>query len=498
MSDLIQTVRQTHQTLLEQVDALRRQADEQLALAEQFQRSGGMSLEGLKAFVERPWLLRHIQADRYELIVPSFINLSAGWPDRVEGQYTIYQINRLVHMMTPLPGWLQQEVHYAPPEFLTALDGDRLTITEGDPSVAWAELGGKKNLSSRRGNDLFVKPGARFDVIRQLIRRGILPYQPQPIPAALFRKPLTDIVLRPHQQKDWEQFRRVGSMGIFATGGAGKTYFGLYAAAALTGDKLVLAPRRAVLDQWRMRFQAHCPQMLHEVEFQTYTALLTGRFAEDVKKRRKPYSLVIFDEAQALPANSGIAASTIKSVARLGLSATPWREDGQEDLILALSGFPAGHDWPSAPPPDTTVWVVDRPEEKAETIQKILSLRPRKPGDKTLIFVFRLAYGDELAGLLNVPFVNGNTYQPLQVVQEHDTVVISKVGDVGLSVNATCVIEADFLGGRTELGQRALRTRHAPEGGVFHCVMTKKEFNENHYRLAALFAIGADVKYAAA
>jgi DNA excision repair protein ERCC-3 len=323
---------------------------------------------------------------------------------------------------------------------------------------------------------LYLKPRSRFDIIRELVRQGVLPYRPQPIPASSLRAPKGDIALRPKQARDFETFLACGAVSVFATGGSGKTFFGMYAAETIAGPKLILAPRRAILDQWQARMRAHCPQAINETEFRTYQSLHRSL-------PRKTYGLIIYDEVQYMPADMGIKAAQLESIARCGrsaersrrsLSATPWREDGNEDIIPALCGFPVGGDWSASPPPDSTVWIVDRPGHKADQVERLVSIP--KAG-KTIVYVYRLEFGQTLSQRLGVPFISGKTGNVLDTLHQHDTVVMSKVGDAGLSINATRVIEADFLGGRTEIGQRALRTQHAvrlssrrsrPARGVSH------------------------------
>ena len=118
---LLSRIKTTYDQLAADIAALQDQATQQLALAQKLaQRSGfdvsfggaqptpqpnGSDLAGLEAFLNKPYLLRPIQGDRYELIVPQFINLNAGWPARTEGQYVIYH-SLAFHRLSDPAAWV--------------------------------------------------------------------------------------------------------------------------------------------------------------------------------------------------------------------------------------------------------------------------------------------------------------------------------------------------------------------------------------------------------
>ena len=430
-------------------------------------------------------MLRQIRSDRYELIVPRFVNFTAGWPVRTEGEYVIYEVSRFIDLITPLPSWLRNELGYQKPDFDAHMEENTLVIDKGNPDTVWTKLGRGKRFSRRDGNRLQMISRNRFDILRDLVRLGVLPYQPQPIPEDFKRAGSGSIILRHEQARDFETFERYGAISIFATGGAGKTFFGLHALDVLNYQKVIFAPRRSILDQWQARIQSHLPKrVLDEVELRTYQSLKKKPLTGD-------YSLVIYDEIQHMPADMGIRASQINAATRIGLSATPWREDGNEDIIPALCGIPAGMDWPAGESADTTIWLVKNEYAKFDLVEGLL-LSPTRA--KTMIFVYRLDLGERLAKRLGVPFIYGGTSKQYEAIQAADTFVISKVGDAGISVDVSRVIEVDWLGGRAEAGQRALRTQHATKKGELHILMTKQEYQQNDKRLSALYALGFDVK----
>jgi len=461
--------------------------DEALALQKQFDLME-IDEDAFGAFLKRPYLLKAIRGDRYELIVPKFVNFQAGWPVRTDGEFVIYEVSRFIDLITPLPEWLRKDLGYKKPDFRAHIEGDYLEIDAGDPELVYDLLGRSKRFSSRDGKRLKMTTRSRFDVLRDLMRLGVLPYRPQAIPANLKRNTpgVSDkITLRPEQARDYQKYEQYSAVSVFATGGAGKTFFGMRAIADLKGRKIIFAPRRSILQQWEARILSYFPShVLNEVEFRTYQSLKN-------KPVNGEYSLAIFDEIQHMPADMGMRASQINAVTRIGLSATPWREDGNEDIIPALCGIPVGMDWKSGEPAETTVWLVENEAEKMSLAESIVQMPTRA---KTMVFVYRLEIGERLSKRLGVPFIHGGTSKQYQAIQKADTFVISKVGDAGISIDVSRVIEVDWLGGRAEAGQRALRTQHGKERGELHVLMTRREYKENAKRLSALYALNFDVK----
>lgn len=439
----------------------------------------------VKAFIEKPYIIRQMRGHIHELLIPRFINFKAGWPVRTEGEYNVFQVSRFIDLMMELPEWLRKELNYTKPEFKAHFEGDHLVIDKGDPAKVWRDHGGGgKNFASRHGNKIKIVKSRQFDIMRNLIRSGVLPYIPRPIPAYLLTKPNGKIILRDEQMRDFEFFVQSGAVSAIAKGGAGKSYFGMYAIQSIKGKKIIFAPRTSILEQWKYRIGLLAPECLADVEFRTYQSL----HKSPVKGQ---YALAIFDEIQHLPAEMGLKASQIDAIARIGLTATPWREDGNEDIIPALCGYPVGFDWPTSGSSDASVWIV---KDDTERMQLLKSLMAKPTKGKTMIFVYRLEVGKRIASMLNIPFIHGATRNQYKMIEESNAFVISMVGDAGISINATKVIEVDFLGGRVQLGQRALRTNHATDHSEFHMITTKADYKRFSYRLAALTSLDFDVK----
>lgn len=487
---------------LQQLADAANQAQSHLAAAlRSAQRAAGLAAfdqPALQAFLAKPYLVRPLSDGQYELIVPTFIGFRAGWPIRHVGPYSVFLVSRFINFINPLPGWLASELGFGAPTFAGTLDGNTLSITSGDPAAIAEKLG--HAVARREGSNIILRPASRFDVLRQVIREeGFLPFAPRPVPAELRRASLIEtdakgraaFSLRPHQLRDYHKFLETGAVSVFAYPQTGKSYLPLQACADLTGPKLILCPRRSLVDQWRSRLQLFLTTAAAaEVTVSTYQGA--------AKLLEQEWSLVVYDEAHHLPADFAIeSASRIRTATRMGLSATPRREDGNEDLIPALCGFPVGADWPIAASqqPAVTVWICKDEKDKLTVLGRLAST----PVDgKTFIFTYRLEIGHRAAKALDVPFVHGKTKRPLEVIAENDTVVISSIGNEGLSFPVRKVIEIDFLfGSGMEAGQRLGRLAYEVTGkdhpGQHHVLMTALEYQRYGKRLLIYEQWGLDI-----
>ena len=168
-----------------------------------------------------------------------------------------------------------------------------------------------------------------------------------------------------------------------------------------------------------------------------------------------------------------------------------------EDLIPALCGFPTGADWPvkTVQQPTVTVWIVKNDQAKLDQARRLCAA----PTDgKTFLFTYRLPIGERAAKMLGVPFVFSKTKRPLEVIDANDTVVISSVGNEGLSFPVRRAIELDFLyGSGMEAGQRLGRLAYEVTGtdrpGEHHVLMTPDEYERHHKRLMIYYQWGLDV-----
>ena len=462
----------------------------------------GFDQEQLQAFLERPYAVVR-QGERLLLYVPRFLNIHiGGWLVRHEGAYSVFEVSRMAHLISPLPEFLARELGYGEPSVDAHFEGDTLVIRRGDAAALAQRLG--TAVRRVRAGVVELRPGRITEVYRRLIREeGLIPFAPRSIPTPLRREPLVRrdedghraYTLRAHQEAGFRRFLETGSVLVTAYPQTGKTFLCLEALASLKGPKLIAVPSRALVEQWRARLALYLqPDAVAEVTVTTYQG------AE--KHLAKSWTLFVADEAQRVPADFAIrTAMHIRTEARIGLSATPFREDGQHDLLPLLCGFPIGADWPitERQRPTVTVWLVANDQAKLTKVRELCAAPPHSPG-QTLVFSQYLQQGERLGRALGVPFVSGRTpaRKQLQLIQEHSTIVVSSIADMGLSVPVSRVIEASFLfGSRMQAGQRLGRLaneftgkRHA---GEHHVLMTTVEYDRYAKRLLAYEAWGLEV-----
>lgn len=470
---------------------------ERESLFAQFDRSA------LQDFLDHPYLLQKMEHDQYRLIVPRFYGFTGGWLDHHEGNYSVYIVSRFAHLLAPVPEWLASELGFADPDFQAQITENVLTVTQGDPALVFQKFGGSDKIARREGNKLFLKPASRFEILRRIIREGILPFVPRPVdkedrrPAAINQvegKPL--FVLRPHQFKSFEDFVKLGAVLLVPKPQTGKTFVCLQALAEIKGPKIIIAPTTQLLRQWKERVAFYLAEKAAaEITYSTYLSAH--------KHLKQDWILAIMDEAHHAPADHAMeVAASIKAKYRIGPSATPFREDGQHDLMLLLCGFPIGTDWPIAEiqKPRVTVWLCDSESQK---ISRAVELARQPSQGKTLIYVQRIAIGDKLSHKLKIPFYHGKNQKDFADIKNHQMAVVSSIADMGLSLDVRRIIEVDFLfGSRMQAGQRLGRLMNTAEGqkqaGQHHIFMTHHEYKQYGKRLLAYEAWNLEIDIQAA
>lgn len=201
-----------------------------------------------------------------------------------------------------------------------------------------------------------------------------------------------------------------------------------------------------------------------------------------------------------LPANTFSKLATLETKYRIGLSATPYREDDRTDYIFALTGVPVGIQWEELLEysdfdyPEVTVYLYRTPAKKKEDLRRLV----REGAGKTLIFCDSIDAGEQLSDELGVPFVHGETPkgERMDLFRDHNVVIGSRVADEGLSLDdLDRVIEYDFHGGsrRQEL-QRAGRVMHSDSIGQHIVQMTDEEHEKYGRRLYSLEEKGMDIR----
>jgi DNA excision repair protein ERCC-3 len=332
-----------------------------------------------------------------------------------------------------------------------------------------------------------VKKDYERQLLSKLIQDGYLPFTPQPVDPQDLNPPMVGFELQPHQKDALDVFMNWGSIGIYWPGGQGKTYFGAYLCRMIRGTKLVVVPNLSEKEQWERYLKYFGAQNVQLLTYQSY------------KKAQREYAFIVYDECHRLPAPIWSRFATVNSKYRLGLSATPYREDGREDLIISLTGYPVGLSWEhfmrakAIRKPKITVKVVPTDREKMTVLEGLL-----KVPMKTLVFVELVASGERIAKQFGVPFVYGDTRDRLSVIEKNLATIVSRVGDEGISIkDLERTIEVEFLGGsRRQEAQRAYRLLHSVRPDVSHTViMTVNELDQFGRRFLALEEKGFQVEY---
>jgi DNA excision repair protein ERCC-3 len=315
-----------------------------------------------------------------------------------------------------------------------------------------------------------------------MVEAGCLPFTSRPVRPEDLRDPRAAIQLRGYQQAAYDKFMQTGAVGVFHPTGAGKSMIAMKISDMIKGPKLIIVPTTTLKDQWDRYLREFLPHIRSEFTIATYRA---GKYTYE------EWALVIYDECQHLPANTFSGLSLLRTKYRLGLSASPYREDGRENYIIALTGFPVGVNWSeymqvtgrNFHPIIVHVIKGDWPDK----LRLLDTMVDRTK--KTLIFSDTIEIGQRIAKRLKIPFIYGDTVNRLDILQKNMVIAISRVGDLGVSIkDLDRVIEVDFqFGSRQQELQRTGRLMHSRSHEPQHdIIMTREELAKYGKRLYAL------------
>lgn len=436
--------------------------------------------KSLKHFMDQPYVLIPKDTGEWYVVVPKFIDMQVGWLEKSTKSYNVFVVNQYIAWLTDIPNDLQEKLGLEPPRPVRVQNG---AIFPSEYSEEFWERY-RRYLYRREEGKIRIQKGYEFRLLAAMIRDSFLPFPYKKVDSDLLQEADIGFSLRDYQRRAWEKFRELGALGVYWPFGAGKTFLGLYAIAHLKGPKLVVVPTRTLKEQWIERLDEYVGRDA-QVTVETYRSYS--------KVKDKEYNLVVFDECHRLPANTFSRLATLKTKYRLGLSATPYREDGRTEYIFALTGYPIGIDWNKlfeqnfVRKPVVTVYLFETPHQKKVKLEKLL-----KEPMKTLIFCDSIELGKNLSEKHDIPFVYGETTNRLEIIRKNQTAIVSRVGDEGLSVHdIERVIEIDFLyGSRRQEAQRVGRLLHSQEPGQHIVLMTDGEFERFEKRFYSLYEKG--------
>jgi len=472
---------------IEELTRYRDQATADIAKYLRLDASKGLELdiEAIQATLSRPYTLLPINEHEAWLIHWRGVKMPIfGWVVAQEPAFIKAKVTRSMDLLTPLPTWMKQELGWKPPEHKAVVDGTHtsLQLTEGDDTSFKRRYG--QHLGAKQADGTFkIKGGdAWIKLVAALVRDGILPYVPTPVhhdhwnADAQYPKLLTEIITKKQTEAGDQYIERAvfeflnkGAVLVNYPPGAGKTLTTCAILNHFRGRVLLLVDSTILVEQWHDRLKLFAPNA--KVIVSTYQG--AGKYLD------QEWDLMIADEAQRLPANTFSKLAFIKTKYRLGLTGTPWREDDRQHLIVALSGFPVAIRWAeliaSGALKRPRIIVATVPNEAAKT-SYVRSLLAKRKG-RAVIFCDWLEQGQALADALQVPFVHGATRGKLDLIEESDVCVVSRVGDRGLDLpDLRLVIEVAGAGSaREQFAQRVGRLLHGTFAGEFITVFTPEE-----------------------
>lgn len=425
-----------------------------------------------------------------------------------------------------------------------------LLLTCSSPAILLEASRGAKIaalLGSRLSEDTFeVLPFARGALKQELLKLGwpaddLAGYTPgTPHEIALAEK---GWAIRDYQSNAVNKFWDGGSGVVVLPCGAGKTIVGAAAMARAKTNTLILVTNTVAARQWRAELLKRTTLTEEEIgeysgsikevkpvtiaSYQILTAKRKGEYAHLQLLNAKDWGLIIYDEVHLLPAPIFKMTADLQARRRLGLTATLVREDGKEGDVFSLIG-PKRFDAPwkeiesegYIAPAECFEIRVDLPEDerlnyaiaeqderyrmaaaskvKIPVIQKILE---RHKGEPTLVIGQYLDQIDEVANLLGVPKITGETpvnererlFQAFRDGTE-PTLVVSKVANFSVDLpEASVAIQiSGSYGSRQEEAQRLgrlLRPKADGRTASFYTLIARdtvdQDFAQNRQRFLA-------------
>ncbi len=462
--------------------------------------------EKIREFMQKFWHTYPTKnINEWEVAIPVFIPFNIGWFDRTEGGYNIFVINKYTKWLgEEIPTFISHEMN-VPQGWQISVDGNVVNFQEGTQEKIEEKFG--NHLSLVEKDRAVIKQGHEFDLIAEIIESGSLPFSPKPVLESDLRESdFTQIWDELKEKYDkleifegkysfqgeaWKTFLRYGALGIFWGMSFGKTIIGTYIFSRIDGKKALVVPTKTLQEHWQQFFKWNCPRLLNEVEIFTYQGMSRGKWNEI---RKKEFILIGFDECHFLPADSFSRLGTIKAKYRFGLSATPYREDGRTNYIMALTGFPMGLDWKTIMNilgkeyHTVNVHIVKDLESKYQLVRQLYN-----PERRTIIFINLLDIGRRISDMFEIPMISGETKNRLELIKKSKSFVASRVLELGISIkDLEHIIEVDFLfGSRREEVQRTGRLMHSiVEGKIHDIIFTKDEIERYGKRLYGLYEKG--------
>lgn len=369
--------------------------------------------------------------------------------------------------------------------------GEQLVDSSGQP-VADAEVMAAVFDGQRNSSRSIRTFGA-------LLQAGLSLLPSQGVPSTGLLENILELTLRPDQEEALQSFVSAGAITAGHAMSFGKSTVGLMAMSRLAGDHLLFVDSELNREQWLEKLARLAPAVAarrlsrpSRVEVDVYDRLGAVRCTIHIYNYQtratldREWVVAVFDEVHRLPARRAHRHAFVHARYRLGLSATAeLRSDGRGAFISKITGAIVGADWDAqmqagmVPRIPVKVIVVQDREHKHEVVGQLLAQHER-----VTVLCESLADGKEIEDRYGIPFVHGGTPNKLAVVRSARSLVLSRVGDSGLSV-PECEVTVDhsgLFGSRIQSLQRLGRLMHSKRA-KFHCILMTHE--ERHERFAA-------------
>ena len=467
--------------------------------------------EHLPNFIEEPYVIEPSKVGKagnvieWRVYVPKMVQFHVGRLERATHSYNVFSVTQYMHHFAEIPEELSSRFPKLEIE-LQVVDG--LLVTDiKTTEQAWTKY--RRFLYRKEGpGKLKIKKGSEWEIIAQILEDGGLPFAPKPVDLTDVRgRSLEgfagheDWEMRDYQREADEKFMEYGAVGIYWPFGTGKSQYGLDRIDRLRGPKIITVSTLSLKEQWIERLQLLPPNRRAECFVVTYQS---RREIDALISKYKEFTLCVFDEVHHLPAKTFMRLSTIPTKYRMGLTGSPYREDGHINYIMALTGYPLGLAWSKfiaegiITLAQVQVHVLRKQRHKLALLDDLL----RRDLGKTLIFCDSLDLGSDIAQRYGLEWIHGATRKRIDTIRKNERIVISRVGDEGLSIpTLDTIVEVDFLGGsRMQALQRIGRLAHRlveadQEPAVHHILMTEEELEKYGKRLLAYYDKGYKVDY---
>lgn len=432
----------------------------------------------------------HEKKNSMYVYVPKFKgDFQVGWLKDEIDEYYRYEVNRYAILFGSVPDEILEELDMPIP-IKANVTNDKISFEPQDKQFIKKEL--KNFLVDWTDSSARITKGHEYDIIAQILESGYTPFEEKPVEKNHLVTNANHIVMRPYQKSTWSNFLKCGAVGIFHATGSGKSYIGMKAFENIkVGNRrnLIISPKRTLIDQWTRYLEKEIPHVLDNTLITTY---------QGFKNYHEEFGVTIFDECRHLPAQTFSRLATINTTYRMGLDATPYREDGKNHLIIALTGYAQNMNWPKYMReygPGYHPIFVHLVYNQLGKIHKAKSLfNPKK---RTMIYSYHIEIGQQIADKLNLTFINASTENRIDVMQKNHSFVASSVFTDGISIHdLEQIIEIDFhYGSRQEEMQLSGRLMHSKaKSKAHHIIMTDKEYDDYGKRLLSLEGNGFHVK----